>query len=205
MPLFQRAWAEVVSRHPILRTAFMWDGLRRPLQRVDAAVTVPWVVEDWRGMVGGRAGGGAGALPGRGSGARVRPRGGAVAARGALPGGRGRALVRLEPASLAERWLDVRARHQRGVPTVWGVAHRGDRRADAAAAVSRLHRVAERQDPVVAERYWRQVLGGLSRGDAAGRRSAGGARGGPALMRNGAAGWRSSRRAAWRRWRGGRS
>ena len=46
--LFRQAWAEVVSRHAILRTAFMWEGLRRPLQRVEAVVTVPWVVEDWR-------------------------------------------------------------------------------------------------------------------------------------------------------------
>jgi amino acid adenylation domain-containing protein len=48
--LFRQAWAEVVSRHAILRTAFMWEGLRRPLQRVESAVAVPWVVEDWRGQ-----------------------------------------------------------------------------------------------------------------------------------------------------------
>ncbi|HYR07681.1 MAG TPA: amino acid adenylation domain-containing protein, partial [Longimicrobium sp.] len=48
--LFRRAWAEVVSRHAVLRTAFAWEGLRRPLQRVQAAVEVPWVVEDWSGL-----------------------------------------------------------------------------------------------------------------------------------------------------------
>jgi amino acid adenylation domain-containing protein len=46
--LFQRAWAEVVNRHAVLRTAFVWQELRRPLQRVEAAVAVPWVIEDWR-------------------------------------------------------------------------------------------------------------------------------------------------------------
>ncbi|HLG59616.1 MAG TPA: amino acid adenylation domain-containing protein, partial [Vicinamibacterales bacterium] len=48
--ILQRSWADVVSRHPILRTAFLWDGLRRPLQRVHAAVEIPWRVEDWRSL-----------------------------------------------------------------------------------------------------------------------------------------------------------
>ncbi|HSU14836.1 non-ribosomal peptide synthetase, partial [Longimicrobium sp.] len=48
--LFRRAWAEVVARHPILRTAFVWRGVRAPLQRVEAAVRLPWRVEDWTGL-----------------------------------------------------------------------------------------------------------------------------------------------------------
>ena len=48
VPSFQRAWAQVVEEHPILRTAFLWRGLDRPLQRVDATADVPWLVEDWR-------------------------------------------------------------------------------------------------------------------------------------------------------------
>jgi amino acid adenylation domain-containing protein/non-ribosomal peptide synthase protein (TIGR01720 family) len=48
--LFQRAWGEVVSRHPILRTSFVWEGLPRPLQRVHAQAEVPWTVQDWRGL-----------------------------------------------------------------------------------------------------------------------------------------------------------
>ncbi|HEX2207374.1 MAG TPA: non-ribosomal peptide synthase/polyketide synthase [Longimicrobium sp.] len=47
--LFRRAWAEVVARHPILRTAFVWQGLRHPLQRVEPSVEVRWTTEDWRG------------------------------------------------------------------------------------------------------------------------------------------------------------
>jgi amino acid adenylation domain-containing protein/non-ribosomal peptide synthase protein (TIGR01720 family) len=47
--LLRRAWAETVRRHAVLRTDFAWRGLRRPLQRVHAAVEVPWRVEDWRG------------------------------------------------------------------------------------------------------------------------------------------------------------
>jgi amino acid adenylation domain-containing protein/non-ribosomal peptide synthase protein (TIGR01720 family) len=45
--LFQRAWVEVARRHSNLRTSFLWEGLRRPLQRVQSAVELPWVVEDW--------------------------------------------------------------------------------------------------------------------------------------------------------------
>jgi amino acid adenylation domain-containing protein/non-ribosomal peptide synthase protein (TIGR01720 family) len=48
--LFPRAWAEVASRHAILRTAFAWAGLERPLQRVEPAVELPWHTEDWRGL-----------------------------------------------------------------------------------------------------------------------------------------------------------
>ncbi len=50
VPLLRRAWNEVVGRHPILRTSFAWDGLPRPLQRVEHAAEVPWTVEDWRGL-----------------------------------------------------------------------------------------------------------------------------------------------------------
>ncbi|HEX8906808.1 MAG TPA: condensation domain-containing protein, partial [Longimicrobiaceae bacterium] len=47
--LFRAAWDRVVARHATLRTSFAWEGLRRPLQRVESAVEVPWTVEDWRG------------------------------------------------------------------------------------------------------------------------------------------------------------
>ncbi|HEX8694828.1 MAG TPA: amino acid adenylation domain-containing protein [Longimicrobium sp.] len=48
--LFRRAWAEVARRHAALRTGFVWRGVRRPLQRVEHAVEVPWVEEDWTGL-----------------------------------------------------------------------------------------------------------------------------------------------------------
>jgi amino acid adenylation domain-containing protein/non-ribosomal peptide synthase protein (TIGR01720 family) len=46
--LLQRAWARVVARHAVLRTSFVTQGVRRAHQRVEAAVEVPWRVEDWR-------------------------------------------------------------------------------------------------------------------------------------------------------------
>ncbi|MBV9772533.1 MAG: AMP-binding protein, partial [Gemmatimonadetes bacterium] len=50
--LLRRAWDEVVARHPVLRTSFVWEGVRRPLQRVEAEVRVPWTVEEWPGLSG---------------------------------------------------------------------------------------------------------------------------------------------------------
>jgi amino acid adenylation domain-containing protein/non-ribosomal peptide synthase protein (TIGR01720 family) len=46
---FARAWQAVEDREPVLRTAFAWEGLERPLQVVRRSVEVPWVLEDWRG------------------------------------------------------------------------------------------------------------------------------------------------------------
>ncbi|HET7228870.1 MAG TPA: amino acid adenylation domain-containing protein, partial [Longimicrobium sp.] len=48
--LFRRAWGEVARRHAALRTSFVWEGVPRPVQRVHAAVELPWVVEDWSGL-----------------------------------------------------------------------------------------------------------------------------------------------------------
>ena len=45
---FRRAWGEVVRRHPILRTAVLWEGLEEPLQIVHESVNLPWTQEDWR-------------------------------------------------------------------------------------------------------------------------------------------------------------
>jgi amino acid adenylation domain-containing protein/non-ribosomal peptide synthase protein (TIGR01720 family) len=45
---FRRAWAAVLARHPILRTAFLWEHLTEPLQAVAPAVEVPLTEEDWR-------------------------------------------------------------------------------------------------------------------------------------------------------------
>jgi amino acid adenylation domain-containing protein/non-ribosomal peptide synthase protein (TIGR01720 family) len=46
---FQRAWQQVVERHPILRTAFFWEGLDEALQVVHQHVSLPWKQHDWRG------------------------------------------------------------------------------------------------------------------------------------------------------------
>jgi len=45
---FQNACQQVVNRHTILRTAFMWQGLEVPLQVVRRQVNVPWRELDWR-------------------------------------------------------------------------------------------------------------------------------------------------------------
>jgi amino acid adenylation domain-containing protein len=45
---FRRAWEEVLALHPVLRTAFLWQGLDRPMQVVRRTVRLPWLEEDWR-------------------------------------------------------------------------------------------------------------------------------------------------------------
>ncbi|HET8888390.1 MAG TPA: condensation domain-containing protein [Candidatus Angelobacter sp.] len=45
---FRRAWEEVVRRHAILRTAFIWEGLEQSVQVVHERVGVPWLEHDWR-------------------------------------------------------------------------------------------------------------------------------------------------------------
>ena len=47
---FKRAWQEVVNRHPVLRSAFIWEGVDEPLQVVRKEVEVPWALHDWRGL-----------------------------------------------------------------------------------------------------------------------------------------------------------
>ncbi|MFD1623312.1 amino acid adenylation domain-containing protein [Azospirillum griseum] len=47
------AWRDAVAAHPILRTAFLWDGLDRPLQRVERAAALPVAQRDWSGLSGG--------------------------------------------------------------------------------------------------------------------------------------------------------
>ncbi|NOK80121.1 MAG: hypothetical protein GFH27_549281n458, partial [Chloroflexi bacterium AL-W] len=43
----RRAWATVVARHAILRTAFVWADVPTPLQVVHRAVELPWTDLDW--------------------------------------------------------------------------------------------------------------------------------------------------------------
>ncbi|MFY0528921.1 amino acid adenylation domain-containing protein [Archangium gephyra] len=44
---FRRAWREAVTRHGILRTGFLSEGLEQPLQAVHATVELPWQELDW--------------------------------------------------------------------------------------------------------------------------------------------------------------
>jgi hypothetical protein len=51
-----RAWNRVVERHPVLRTAFVWEGLDRPLQVVLRAARPAVHREDLRGLDAADAG-----------------------------------------------------------------------------------------------------------------------------------------------------
>ncbi|AEC21905.1 amino acid adenylation [Pusillimonas sp. T7-7] len=44
---FRHAWATVFERHDVLRTAFHWRGLARPLQVVQHQVPLPLTIEHW--------------------------------------------------------------------------------------------------------------------------------------------------------------
>ena len=44
-----QAWQQLIERHPILRTAFAWEGLEQPLQLVYRQVPHAWEEHDWRG------------------------------------------------------------------------------------------------------------------------------------------------------------
>ncbi len=47
---FERAWQQVIERHPILRSAFIWEDVDEPLQVVLEGIEVPLEVEDWRNL-----------------------------------------------------------------------------------------------------------------------------------------------------------
>jgi amino acid adenylation domain-containing protein len=44
----ERAWEAVLERHAVLRTAFVWENVARPLQVVWQKVNLPWTRLDWR-------------------------------------------------------------------------------------------------------------------------------------------------------------
>ena len=43
-----QAWQQLVQRHPVLRTAFVWSKLEEPLQVVGRQAALPLTYEDWR-------------------------------------------------------------------------------------------------------------------------------------------------------------
>ncbi|NNF70231.1 MAG: amino acid adenylation domain-containing protein [Acidimicrobiia bacterium] len=47
---FKAAWADLVSRHAMLRTVFLWDGLDEPLQVVREQASLEWTEEDWSSL-----------------------------------------------------------------------------------------------------------------------------------------------------------
>jgi amino acid adenylation domain-containing protein/non-ribosomal peptide synthase protein (TIGR01720 family) len=49
---FRSAWQQVITRHPVLRTLFLWEELETPRQVVlkPEAIELPWTFEDWRAL-----------------------------------------------------------------------------------------------------------------------------------------------------------
>ncbi|WP_447980435.1 amino acid adenylation domain-containing protein [Candidatus Nitrospira bockiana] len=49
LPAFEQAWQQTVDRHAVLRTAFVWERVEKPLQVVRRNATLPLHCHDWRG------------------------------------------------------------------------------------------------------------------------------------------------------------
>jgi amino acid adenylation domain-containing protein/non-ribosomal peptide synthase protein (TIGR01720 family)/FkbM family methyltransferase len=47
---FEQAWQHVVDRHTVLRTFFVWEGVKRPIQVVQRQVKLPLEQQDWSGL-----------------------------------------------------------------------------------------------------------------------------------------------------------
>lgn len=45
---FRQAWQQAIARHPVLRTAVLWEGLDEPLQVVRETVKLPWQQLNWQ-------------------------------------------------------------------------------------------------------------------------------------------------------------
>lgn len=47
---FEQAWQHAIDRHPILRTRFVWQGIKEPIQVVQQQAKIPIVQHDWRAI-----------------------------------------------------------------------------------------------------------------------------------------------------------
>ena len=45
---FNRAWQQVIDRHAALRTEFVWEKVKRPMQFVRSERSLPFEMLDWR-------------------------------------------------------------------------------------------------------------------------------------------------------------
>ena len=48
--MFRSAWEAMVAEHPVLRTSFVWEGVKEPIQVVQREVPLPWEQLDWRNL-----------------------------------------------------------------------------------------------------------------------------------------------------------
>ncbi|WP_414620772.1 amino acid adenylation domain-containing protein [Calothrix sp. CCY 0018] len=48
--LFQQAWQQLLEVHPILRTSFIWEGIKESVQVVHKKVKLPWQQQDLSGL-----------------------------------------------------------------------------------------------------------------------------------------------------------
>ncbi|NEQ11171.1 MAG: hypothetical protein F6K37_36300 [Moorea sp. SIO4E2] len=46
----KQSWQQVVQRHGVLRTMFVWEGRKQPLQVVRKQVDLPWSYLDWQDL-----------------------------------------------------------------------------------------------------------------------------------------------------------
>jgi amino acid adenylation domain-containing protein len=53
---YERTWQTMVDRHPVLRTAFRWAGLKDPVQAVFRRAKIPFERQDWQGLAAGEQG-----------------------------------------------------------------------------------------------------------------------------------------------------
>ena len=47
---FRKSWQKVVDRHPILRTCFLWENVKEPVQVVRKQAPLSWQQMDWRSL-----------------------------------------------------------------------------------------------------------------------------------------------------------
>ena len=50
IPAFEQAWQRLIDRHPVLRTAFVSETVKEPVQVVYRQVDLPLGQHDWRGL-----------------------------------------------------------------------------------------------------------------------------------------------------------
>ena len=46
----KQAWQQIIDRHAVLRTSFVWERRDKPLQVVYRRIELPWEEKDWRGL-----------------------------------------------------------------------------------------------------------------------------------------------------------